>query len=434
MSRPRPDGDGPPRWSRRRVLAGAGATAAVAATGAGATILAERTASAPAPVPSAIPLWGPHQPGIITPPPARLHFAAFDVITDKRSELVALLREWTTAADQLMAGQPIGTHGATGGHALAPPEDTGEALGLGPSQLTITVGFGPSLFADASGNDRFGLRDRKPAALADLPHFAGDVLDPARSGGDLCIQACAEDPLVVSHAVRNLARIGFGRVKLRWSQFGFGQPSSSSPSPSGLRQTGRNLLGFKDGTNNIKVADANLQRTFIWVGPGDDPRAGWMEGGSYLVARRIRMHIETWDRTSLGEQEAIIGRDKREGAPLSGGTEFTELDFASTGRNGPLVADTAHVRLAHPTNNGGARLLRRGYNFIDGNDDLGRLDAGLFFIAFVRDPITQFVPVQTALSRSDALNEYLQHTSSAVFAVPPGVEAAGSFFGEALFT
>jgi deferrochelatase/peroxidase EfeB len=141
-----------------------------------------------------------------------------------------------------------------------------------------------------------------------------------------------------------------------------------------------------------------------------------------MVARRIRMRIETWDRTSLREQENLVGRTKGEGAPLSGGTEFTEPDFAQEGRAGaPLIPVDSHVRLAHPSTHDGVRMLRRGYNFTDGNDSLGRLDAGLFFLAFVRDPRTHYIPVQATLSRDDVLMEYLTHTGSGLFAVPPGV-------------
>ncbi len=145
------------------------------------------------------------------------------------------------------------------------------------------------------------------------------------------------------------------------------------------------------------------------------------------------MRIEPWDRTSLREQETLIGRDRAEGAPLSGGTEFTELDFEVQGSDGPLIAVDAHVRLAHPTSNNGAKMLRRGYNFTDGSNELGRLDAGLFFIAFVRDPDTQYVPMQTRLSGQDGLMEYLQHTGSGLFAVPPGVTSADGCVGETLF-
>ncbi len=53
-------------------------------------------------------------------------------------------------------------------------------------------------------------RQRRPAALADLPRFVGDQLDPARSGGDLSVQACGDDPQTACHAVRQLARLAYG--------------------------------------------------------------------------------------------------------------------------------------------------------------------------------------------------------------------------------
>lgn len=375
------------------------------------------------------PFHGEHQAGIVTAAQDRLHFAAFDVITKDRGRLVDLLRQWTAASARMTEGRSAGVIGPMDGELDAPPEDTGEAYGLPPSGLTITIGFGPSLFT-SNGVDRFGIADSRPAALIDLPHFPGDRLDPARSGGDLCVQACAHDPQVAVHAVRNLARIGFGVVSVRWSQLGFGRTSSTSTTQA----TPRNLFGFKDGTANLKAEEPEAISTHVWVGADDDPSAGWMAGGSYLVSRRINMHIETWDRSSLREQEAIIGRDKGEGAPLSGGTEFTAVDLSAEGPDGPKVPADSHVRLAHPDDNGGVQILRRGYNFTDGSDGLGRLDAGLFFIAFVRDPRTQYVPMQTKLARDDAMSEYLLHTGSGLFAVPPGARTRRSFIGETLFT
>lgn len=371
---------------------------------------------------------GAHQAGIVTPAQDRLHLAAFDVLTDDRDALVTLLQQWTLAAEQMTAGEPAG-EGAIGGDLRLPPDDTGEALDLPASGLTITFGFGPSLFRDADGNDRFGIADRQPDALRELPHFPGDVLDPARSGGDLCVQACADDPQVAVHAVRNLARIGFGTVAVRWSQLGFGRTSTTSTSQS----TPRNLFGFKDGTANVKAEETDALDEHVWVGRDDDPRAGWLAGGSYLVARRINMTIEVWDRQPLGDQEAFVGRTKGTGAPLSGGEEHTAPDFEMPGSNDqPVIPLDAHVRVVHPDQHGGARMLRRGYNFVDGSDALGGLDAGLFFLAYVRDPATHFVPVQLAMSKNDALAEYLKFTGSALFAVPPGI-GPGEHVGQALF-
>lgn len=424
-------GSGTGRWSRRRFLAAGTATAAAA--GVGTAVAVTRGGSgtgAGASRPATVPFLGPHQAGIATPPQTRFQLATFDVTTERRQDLVDLLRAWTAAAARMTGGQEVGTTGATGGPALAPPDDTGEALDLAPSRLTITLGFGPSLFGTGSADDRFGLAARRPAALRPLPHFPGDDLDPARSDGDLCLQVCADDAQVAFHAVRNLARIGFGTVTPRWSQLGFGQAAGTTESGA----TARNLMGFKDGTANLGAGRPELLDEFVWVAPDDDPGAAWLAGGTYLVARRIAMHLETWDRSSLAEQEAVIGRDKRHGAPLSGGTETTTPDFGAADADSgePAIPLDAHVRLAHPDSNGGSRLLRRGYNFADGTDALGRLDGGLFFVAFTRDPHRHFVPIQNRLAAGDALNEYIKVTGSALFAVPPGVNGPEGYWGEGL--
>jgi deferrochelatase/peroxidase EfeB len=418
--------------SRRRAIALAGAgVAGVAGAAAAGGAWARGTFGAgddgPAPAAGAVAFRGAHQAGIVTPAQDRLHFVAFDVITKDRARLVELLREWTAAAERMTTGRDAGVVGAVNGLPEAPPDDTGEAIGLPPSGLTLTIGFGPTLFRDVTGKDRFGIASKRPAALADLPHFAGDALDPEISGGDLCVQACANDPQIAVHAIRNLARIGMGVVSVRWSQLGFGRTSSTSRDQA----TARNLFGFKDGTRNLKAQDDALLRDHLWAQPGDG--AAWMAGGTYLVTRKIRMLIETWDRTSLREQEEIVGRHKGTGAPLGKADEFDEPDLAARRPDGtPALAENAHVRLAHPDTNDGARMLRRGYNFVDGSDGLGRLDAGLFFIAYQRDPRAAFVPVQRNLARHDTMNEYLRHVSSGLFACPPGVSGAGDFWGSSL--
>jgi deferrochelatase/peroxidase EfeB len=375
----------------------------------------------------AVPFYGAHQAGIITPAQDRLHFAAFDVISKDRADLVNLLKAWTRAADRMTGGQPAGPIGAVSGSPEAPPDDTGEALDLPPSALTLTVGFGPTLFRDATGRDRFGIADKRPAALADLPAFAREAIQPEISGGDLCVQACANDPQVAVHAIRNLARIAFGVASLRWSQLGFGRTSSTSRAQA----TPRNLFGFKDGTANLKLEDGELLERQLWVQHEDGP--DWMTGGSYLVSRKIRMMIENWDRSALADQEQTIGRSKGSGAPLGGSKEFDAPDFAKQSSDGdPVIPVDSHVRLAHPDANNGAYLLRRGYQFVDGSDGLGRLDSGLFFLAYQRDPRRQFVPIQTRLSRQDALNEYIRHVSSALFACPPGVSGPADHWGSTL--
>jgi len=409
--------------SRRSLLGafglGAGAAAVVGAGGA-----AAYAATHPQPEDRQglrYPFYGEHQQGITTPMQDYMHFAALDLTTESREALIALLVRWTQAAATMTTGAPIGT--AASGAYDAPPQDTGEALDLPAAGLTITIGFGPSLFRTKDGVDRFGLADKQPAGFEDLPRFPGDDPNPVFDGGDLCIQACANDAQVAVHAVRNLVRLAFGTAAVRWAQMGFGKSSVTAKG----EPTPRNLFGFKDGTANITSDDQSGLDTFVWVD------SGWMSGGTYLAVRKIRMTIETWDRTSLREQEAVFGRTKGEGAPLSGGTEFSDPDFALLGRGDlPLIDPNSHVALAHPSVNGGARVLRRAYNYTDGTDALGRLDAGLFYLAFERDLQEQFVPIQMRLSQSDLMNEYVKYIGTAAFAIPPGVVAPGDYIGQSL--
>jgi deferrochelatase/peroxidase EfeB len=411
-----------PAPSRRALIGWAGAGLALGAAAAGsvaaATMKADGTAAPAVDSTADIAFYGDHQAGIATPVQDRLHFAAFDVATGDRAALVAMLKEWTKAAAAMTGGREVGA-GATGGIPQAPPDDTGEALGLPASRLTLTIGFGPTLF-EKDGVDRFGLKARRPEALIDLPKFRGDRLEDGRVGGDLCIQACADDPQVAVHAIRNLARIGMGVVTVRWSQLGFGKTSSTTPEA----QTPRNLMGFKDGTHNIAGSDTASLADHVWVAPGDGPE--WMTGGSYLVSRRIRMTVEAWDRTSLKEQEDVFGRTKGEGAPYGKQKERDTPDLSAMPKD-------SHVRLAHPDSNNGLMILRRGFSFTDGSDGLGRLDAGLFFLAYQRDTRKAFVPLQTKLAANDKLNEYITHVGSAHFACPPGVRKPGEWWGQALF-
>ncbi|HEX5147319.1 MAG TPA: iron uptake transporter deferrochelatase/peroxidase subunit [Conexibacter sp.] len=420
--------------TRRRLLAAGGGVLGLAAAGAAGYAIGDADAAPPGSgvtggsadaADGIVPFDGRRQAGVATPAQARLVFGSFDFLGSSAGELRELLRTWTGAARLMTAGQPVGT---PAGEPALPPEDTGEALSLPPARLTITIGLGSELF-ERDGRDRVGLRARMPAGLRPLGPLPGDQLDPARSGGDLCVQACADDPQVAFHAVRNLLRIGRGAVELRWLQLGF--DANTATTSGGV--TPRNLMGFKDGTNNIKVDDTARLDRFVWLDDGE-PQA-WMQGGTYLVARRIRMLIETWDHSPLSEQERVIGRSKVTGAPLGGSEEHDTPDLAAKGADGqPTIPLDAHIRLAAPKTNDGHALLRRGYAYTDGIDPrTGLLDAGLFFVAFQRDPHRQFAAIQRRLGTLDGLSEYIQHTGSGLFAVPPGARAGG-YVGAGLFS
>ncbi|GAA2007826.1 deferrochelatase/peroxidase EfeB [Nakamurella flavida] len=426
-----------PGPSRRRFLGGAAAaTAGLAVGGAAGFGIREATAAPVAQAATAdlgaasvdraaavVPFYGSTQAGITTAQQERLMFASLDVTTTDVQELARMLGRWAAMAARFTAGRPVSDSPVRDEQ---PPFDTGEAEDLGPHSLTITVGFGPSLF-----DDRFGLADRMPPELTPFGTIPGDaVMKPGLSDGDLCIQACADDPQVVFHAIRNMVRAARGTAVLRWSQLGFGRASATGAG----QVTPRNLFGFKDGTNNIHADDVTAVQEQVFVpAAADAGPTAWMAGGSYLVARKIRMEIESWDTDPLTDQERIFGRTKSSGAPLTGGEEFTPIDFAAQADGKPVIDVASHVRLAAPETNGGARLLRRGYNYTDGQDpDTGKLAAGLFFIAFQRDPQTQFKAIQTRLGRSDALNEYIAHIGGGLWACPPGVSGAGDWFGKGL--
>lgn len=413
--------------SRRNFIAAAGLLAG--SLGSRAALAAE--ASPPASGGGEALFFGPHQSGIGTPLPIQGHicFAALDVTAGDRKRLVAMLQAWTRSAARMAHGaqayQPVQ-------NAKAVEPDSWDALGLGPARLTITFGFGPDLFI-LDRKDRFGLAAQRPAELVDLPLFPGDELVPAYTGGALAIQACADDPQVAFHAVRELVRAGEGVASLRWMQTGFSTANRVTGTP-------RNLMGFKDGTMNPGPSAPSSMDEFVWVG-NEGP--AWMHGGSYAVFRRIRIVLQHWDQMPRDFQERTIGRYKLSGAPLGGAQEFAPLDLDATDKDGNLVIPaTAHARLGAPQENAGAQVLRRSYNYGDGASFTAErwppwkqemeYDAGLIFIAYQKDPRRGFIPIYQKMSRLDALNQFTTHVGSAIFACPGGVQK-GRYIGQALF-
>ena len=410
--------------SRRRLLTSAGIGAAGIGLGAGGYLVGHNDADAAEPeTTGAVAFDGEHQAGIATPVPDRLHFASFDLETESRDELRELMEKWTVAAREMTEGKMIGNY--EGNHdELAPPDDTGEAFGLPASNLTITFGFGPSIF-DRPG---LGLSSQRPAALKPLPPLPGDELIPLESDGDICVQACADDPQVVFHAIRNLARIGRGTVTMRWSQLGFGRTSTTSRS----QETPRNLFGMKDGTANIKAEDGEAMDKYVWVDEGP----AWMKGGSYLVTRRIRMVLEVWDRSALQDQEETIGRRKYSGAPLGEEDEFDPLPLDEKGarrqtgdpRQRPRAARLGDRKTAACGSSAAATRSPTASTRASASSKPASSSS-----PSRRDPEKQFVALQEKLGVHDALNEYIHHVGSALFAVPGGTKPGG-YVAESLFS
>ncbi|MEU9162051.1 Dyp-type peroxidase [Streptomyces sp. NPDC048424] len=411
----RPEPGRPDRRLGRRALLGA---AGLGVVGAGtAAVAGLRTGGAPPVRARTVAFHGRHQAGILHPRQAHARLAAFDFGTrTDRGRAAALLLRWSTAAERLTRGEPVGEE-------LSPPGsravDTGSALGAGPASLTLTFGLGATFF------DRVALTSARPEALAPLPAFPDDQLDPARGGGDLFVQIAADDPLVTVHALRTLQRLAHGEATVRWTMAGF----TSAPEGASPGRAHRNLMGHLDGTANPDPADP-AERARIVV---SDPAApAWLAGGSYLVVRRIRMLLDHWDTLPRDHRDQAVGRRTADGTPLTGGQETTPADLGAARPDGvPVIATNAHIRLAAPATTGGATMLRRGWSYHDGLRPDGAPDAGMLFLAWQSDPRTGFVPVQHRLARGDALARYAVHEASSLFVAPAGA-SPGAYVGQAL--
>ncbi|WP_427834100.1 iron uptake transporter deferrochelatase/peroxidase subunit [Actinobacillus pleuropneumoniae] len=351
------------------------------------------------------PFYGKHQAGIVTPAQKHIYFLVLDLDTADIAKVKEIFQTWTRYSNNLTQGENVKPYS---NNAYVPPADTGEADSLDPQDLTITFGVSASFFK------KLGIEKHKPTELQDLPHFPRDQLQAEFSGGDICIQACADDPQVAFHAVRNLVRAARGEVKMKWSQMGFNSFLNN--------ETPRNLFAFKDGTANAESLKA--QDNVVWV------QDGWLKGGSYLAVRRVKMFLETWDRTHLRSQEETFGRYRDSGAALGYKHEFEKFDLAKKDDKGNLVMpEISHTHLAHKT---GVKMLRRSFSYASGIDDKGQFDSGLLFISFQQSP-EQFIKVQNALGNIDKMNEYITHIGSGLFACFAGVKDENDYLGKALF-
>lgn len=371
--------------------------------------------------------FGVHQTGILTARPTNGMVAAFDVLAQDVAGLAELFKTLTARVAFLTQGGP--TPELPPGF---PPPDSG-ILGplVRPDGLTVTVSLGASLF-----DERFGLAAQRPRHLVRMTRFKNDALDATLCHGDLLLQFCANTPDTNIHALRDVLKNLPGLLALRWKQEGSVPPVTPSRSDEPV-PSARNFLGFRDGSANPDASDTALMDNVVWV-DAQSQEPGWATHGSYQVVRIIRNFVERWDRTPLGEQEAIFGRRKASGAPFDGRQESDVPDYGNDPQ-GKVTPLDAHIRLANPRTHGSERnlMLRRPFNYSNGVTRAGQLDMGLLFIAYQADLQQAFITVQKRLD-GEPLEEYIKPVGGGYFYVLPGVAAPRpdavhtDFFGRSL--
>ncbi|EME22987.1 Dyp-type peroxidase [Rhodococcus triatomae] len=388
--------------SRRRLLGGGALAAGGVALGWGAATVTDSPASAASP--ATVPFHGDRQAGIATPPPAHTTFVGLDLRPGvDRDALIRLMRVWTDDAARLTAGR----------RALA---DTEPELAAVPARLTVTIGFGPGVFAAA------GREHLRPTWLSPLPPFDVDRLESRWSDGDLLLQVGSDDPVAVAHALRVLLKGARGAATVRWSQQGFRRARGSEPEGT----TMRNLMGQVDGTVNPAAGTHDFD-SLVWVDDGS-----WLDGGTSVVIRRIRLHLDEWDELDRPGREIVMGRRLSDGAPLTGESEHDEPDFGAVGPGGiTVIAPNSHIALSRSLDRS-ERFHRRSYNYDEAPGGDAVSDSGLVFVSYQADPVRQFVPVQQRLSDDDLFNTWSTPIGSAVFAIPPGCREGG-YPGQRLF-
>jgi putative iron-dependent peroxidase len=248
------------------------------------------------------------------------------------------------------------------------------------AKLASTVGIGPELWDAISPGAR-------PAQLQPFRAVAADGRSAPATGGDLFLHVVSKRPDLNLELARRF-RLPLGdAVEVCEEVHGFRYLDS------------RDLTGFIDGTENPK---GRARAEVALIGAEDKAFAG----GSYVYTQRYVHDLVRWATLSDPQQEAIIGRRKRDSVELS------------DARKPP----TAHIARAVIEEDGKELEVVR-HSLPYGTVS----EAGLFFICYTRDlRIPDRMLARMMGSAGDGLHDRLMEFSRAV--------SGANFFAPSLAT
>lgn len=271
---------------------------------------------------------------------------------------------------------------------------TSNVLLDGPADLSVLVGVGPRILHTSPHTDLHG--------LLDMPEYVGDADLPENAlGGDLLLSISTSNPGDLEPVLAELQQVLDG-FSLRWSQLGFRGPGEAG--------VARNPLGYHDGV--IVPRGEEELATHVWIDSGP------LQDGTICVLRTFELNVTAFSQLPADEQDAVMGRKRHTGEPLSGGQLHDEVLLAAKTEEGEFVIPAnSHVRAAHPSFTGSDLMLRRSYSYMKNTGD--KIAQGLLFTAFQKD-INTFIRTQIRMDELDALMDYATVKTTGAFAILPG--------------
>lgn len=347
-----------------------------------------------------------------------LHIITADVATAMRSGLAAALNKLTEFSRHQMAKPPV----RVGARTYDAP--------IVSRRISITIGFGVTLFTSLTGEDRFGLAALRPTWLKLIPRTEGDdpAFDPALHATDLVILVGSDDFYVNEYI---FGRLLYGTVhpdiRVRTVERGYARPDNREPS------------GFEDGLTNPRYTQdpnaSDAMHRFVYVRRADG-EPDWCTNGTYLAYRKVRRQLRGFFKLSDAGREAVFGVHRTTGI---------RHDHAAPSSHSPKMNPRRTEADLFGAHDDSRRFLRRPYFFTEGVAESGEELRGLHHLSFARNLGHQYEwPVHMWQMNPDfpapgtgidALYEKVggaRNVGGGYFFIPPAAVAQDDYLGSAL--